>query len=260
MTRNKAVGLKQTQLSRLWSNRTIRIFVDVSDTIALPPIGNNVFDPHEIALKEIVSEDEAAMGGSNTGKTKFLLDAKTGLKHFDRIKRDNSINILERYKVWLDPFIGKLRKSHFIKLVQDWRLQTNFLEGIRILREKFNLPDNYPLEIVSGNLVDINEAFVTRPDIADILRLNNISFPIGEIQGIKLEYSKDGIYEGYMNSNGTLYYSDHTEFPKQCLTIGDDAMEKYGFGPFLINVQSFNEGSISNVVQEKLSESSLNIL
>ncbi|MFC1517833.1 hypothetical protein ACFL5G_04660, partial [Candidatus Margulisiibacteriota bacterium] len=103
------------------------------------------------------------------------------------------------------------------------------------------------------NLVNMNAAFLDRPDITKILKDNHLYFPLEKIQGIRL-LMDNGIYQGRKETTGQLFAANSDHFPINCIVIGDDPMEKYGFGDFLVNVQTFDKNKTRLTISKRMPE------
>lgn len=223
-----------------------KIYIDVSDTMALPPKGKKVFESHEMELMRIVSKDPSVFKNTNQ-KEFFIKDVKRGYEKFLEIRRNNKISIEERYRTWIEPFTGFLNKKHIDHLVEDWQINTNFINGIELIDR--SLKEYIDMEIVSGNLVNINKRFLEKKELLNMIkeiRPANINF---SIQGIELLFDRNGTFQGEIKRNGELFYADYTCFPGNCIVVGDDAMEKYGFKDLFINVQNFDEQKCRDIMQ-----------
>ncbi len=219
------------------------IYVDVSDTFALSPLGTEQFSPHEIALMHLVNEDPLIFPqGKEFQRGNFIAECEEGYAEFMRIRRDQTIPIAQRYEPLLEPFVGKLHRRHFEQWVSEWRFNSRFLDGVKLLRDTLDLPRDYPFEIASGNLVPINRAFMERPDVAAILKTHGINFAV--IQGVDLEFDAAGFFTGKVDVVGSLFYANADQYPKNCFVLGDDIMEERGFSPFMVNVQTFDPGKM----------------
>ena len=237
------------------AEQIVKIFADASDTLMLPPEGLDKFPSHEEKLRTVVE----ARTADETLKQTFISEAAAGYAEFQEKRRNNNIPIGDRYLMWLRPFQNaKLSKSDIATLVKDWRLNGNFLEAVKIIREKLGLgtDETIHITIVSGALVDLNEAFINRADVKPLLDELNIKF---DIEGVKLGWDDSGYFDGTVTAQGKMFYAQAKEFPKDAIVIGDNLMEKYGFsGPdapaAFANVQSFNKDAVTKVVSQKITE------
>ncbi len=228
---------------------TLQIYSDVSDTIFLPPIGEEQFSSHEVKLMELVSKDIPEGPERNS----FIEECKKGYELFSQIRRNPEIDIRERYMAWLKPFIGKLHNRHFSELVEDWRFKDTYLEAVALIRKRLGVSDDFPIvsTIESGNLVNMNLAAVDRQDVKRLFRDNDI---VMKIDGIELVMDRNGYFQGELVVHGNLFYASAKDYPEDSLVIGDDPMEKYGFGTrgILLNVQTFSKAEAETVIERWL--------
>lgn len=230
-------------------NKLPTFYLDVTDTIALPPIGYSKFGMNEVKLKEIVSKDIKDTDERNL----FIKTCERSLELFINRRRDSTIPIGRRYFLWLKPFIGLLRNKHFNKLVKSWTFNEKMITPTSLIRRSFNLPSDHKIEFIveSGNVTNIVHAFLNRKDIAKKLKENNINI---RVDGVELILDKNKVFQGKMKVHGNLFVADSNEYPEDCLVVGDNAMEKYGFGNILLNIQTYDSDEIEKRIKLKIQQ------
>ncbi len=228
------------------------IYADMSDTIALPPEGEDIFSAHEISLRLLVAKD---ISEENNERFEFIKRAGKGYRMFEKFRRDQNIAIEDRYNHWLEPFEGYLQQKHIDELVKGWRINEEFFEVIKLLREEMGLAkdEELEIEISSGNPININYAFMQREDVAARLAELNVEITY---QGIELLMT-NATYKGAISTRGTLFYADHNAYPENSIVIGDNPMMKYGFGSkysptCFVNAQDFHKGKAIAAIRAKL--------
>ncbi|HUW21877.1 MAG TPA: hypothetical protein VMW41_04390 [Candidatus Bathyarchaeia archaeon] len=207
------------------------VYSDFSDTIVKPSVGDK-FPPFELEL--------AKFAGIN------LSDP---YEHFVSIRRDDSIPYEERMKIWLKPFIGLLTQQHIERLVSTFSYNENYNKAVELVKEKLRT-DSLEIIIVSGTLWQIIDTFLKGKTAFVYLKESGITFKMG---ATKIHFNKDGKYDGQLIVTDKLAFAPASSFPNQCLVIGDNAMEKYGFGERLLNVQTYNPQLIAQQVDSYLS-------
>lgn len=216
------------------------IFVDISDTVALPPEGIEKFPPHEITLRNLVLQ-----GVDGAEAETLRVEAEEGYELFQRTRRDKKISAETSYGYWLAPFAGKLTVEHMTQLVADWRFNPGFTEAVALIRDALGIPpdETVRITVVSGNVATINRVFFEREDIARILREHHIE--VETIQGVEL-VMENGVFQGGLQTVGTLFNASPDDFPQNAFVIGDNPMEGYGFNvlPLFINAQSLDIASV----------------
>ncbi|MFH1625699.1 MAG: hypothetical protein ABID54_11180, partial [Pseudomonadota bacterium] len=232
-----------------------KIYLDVSDTFALAA-GGGRFEPHEIALRKIVSEET-----NGFSRISFISETIKGLAMFNNARKGENRNKMitgelpvERvYRYWTAPFMGKLHTRHFERLVKDWEINESFFEIVGILREKLGFSQDEEIEITieSGNAVQINEAICRRPDAK--ARLEELNVKIIH-DGISLIMGEDGYYTGRMISKGDLWYKNPEHYPVGSIIIGDETMVRYGFADAetckatFLNAETFDREQVESVL------------
>jgi len=205
-----------------------QIFSDFSDTIAKPSVGAK-FPPFELELGKLVG-----------------IDISTQYNHFLSVRRDGSIPYEERMSIWLKPFVGLLSQKHIDQLASTFSYNENFSKAVELLKDR--LKTNSPeITIVSGTLWQIINSFLKGKTASRRLKGNNIHFRIG---AAKILFGKNGKYNGSLVVTDILACSPARSFPEKCLILGDNAMETYGFGEKLLNVQNFDENTISGRIDK----------
>jgi len=203
----------------------MKIFSDFSDTIAKPKFGNK-FPPFEIELGKMIEQEL-----NSDLKEFFNLKYTKGYEEFLKIRRDDSIPYEKRALTWLEPFTNLLNINHIKKLTLGFDLNDNFIDFTKNLARILN-KDKIEITIVSGTLTQIIQEFLFRENIKK--ELNFIDF---NILATELDMDSDGYFNGNIKNTEELVYKGN--FPENCLIIGDDAMERYGLGERLFNVQSY---------------------
>lgn len=211
------------------------VYTDFSKTIADPPPGEKNFRPHEIDLRDRVAKDIR----HPFERWKFLISAWVAYKLFMVIRRDFTIPAEVRYGVWLRPFEGYLHERHFHDLVSDWQLNEQFFKGVEAVRKAKGLQENDLLTIIvtAPNLSLLMQAFLDRPDVREKMTQARVRF---EMDGLKIDMYKSA-YKGIVHRMSERADIGAKVYPKDCFVIGDNDMERYGFGSRLINVQDWDE-------------------
>lgn len=204
----------------------MKIFSDFSDTIAKPGSGNK-FPPFELELGKMIEQEL-----NPDLKEDFNLKYTQGYEEFLKIRRNDSIPYEERALTWLEPFTNLLNITHIKRLTLGFDLNENFIDFAKNMANTLST-DKLEIIIVSGTLTQIIQEFLSREDVKK--ELNFIDF---NILATDLDTNSDGYFTGKIKNTDELVYKGN--FPEDCLIIGDDAMEKYGLGERLVNVQSYN--------------------
>ena len=87
----------------------------------------------------------------------------------------------------------------------------------------------------------IINSFLTREDIFIQMKNENISF---DIKAAKLIFDSQGKFSGNLEETDPLAFSTAEQYPADCIVLGDNAMEAYGFGNRLLNLQNYHEEEI----------------
>lgn len=214
----------------------MKIFSDFSDTIAKPKFGNK-FPPFELELGKMIEQEL-----NSDLKENFNLKYSKGYEEFLKIRRDDSIPYEKRALTWLEPFTNLLNINHIKKLTLGFDLNDNFIDFTKNLARILN-KDKLEITIVSGTLTQIIQEFLSRNDVKK--ELNLIDF---NILATDLDMNSDGYFTGNIKNTDELVYKGN--FPENCLIIGDDAMENYGLGERLVNVQSYKSEDANRIVEK----------
>lgn len=211
------------------------IISDFSDTIATSASGQK-FPPFELELGKIVAADKL----TKTPDVEKFINANTQTyEDFLKVRRDISMPFNDRMKVWLKPFTLYLEPKHIDTLVASFQLNPNYLEVTRLLKNAFNLK-TLNITIASGTLWQIISSFLSKESIKNQLSNENIKF---DIKAAKLIF-QNNVFSGELEYTDPIAYAVSTEYPNEYLVIGDNAMEKYGFGERLLNVQDYNKETV----------------
>jgi hypothetical protein len=203
----------------------MKIYSDFSDTVAKPKTGDK-FPPFELELGKMIEQEiDTAL------KDKFVSKYSDGYKNFQAIRRDNSIPYEKRALTWLQPFTNLLNVRHIKKLVSEFELNKNFVDFTKNLTGAL-YTKKLEITIVSGTLTQIIKEFLNRESVKN--NLNYINF---NILATDLIMNSEGYFTGKIKNTNELVYKGN--FPDKCLIIGDNAMENYGLGARLINVQNY---------------------
>lgn len=217
----------------------MKIFSDFSDTIAKPKHGDK-FPPFELELGKMIEEEL-----SSDLVEDFNLKYSQGYEEFLKIRRDDSIPYEKRALTWLKPFIDLLNINHIKKLTLEFDLNKNFIDFTKDIT-KILVTDKIEITIVSGTLTQIIQEFLSREDIKK--ELNFIDF---NILATDLDMNSDGYFTGKIKDTNELVYRGN--FPENCLIIGDNAMENYGLGERLVNVQSYQPDEAIKIARKLVS-------
>ena len=217
----------------------MKIFSDFSDTIAKPQSGNK-FTPFELELGKMIEQEI-----SSDLKENFNLKYTQGYEEFLKIRRDDTIPYEERALTWLEPFTNLLNTNHIKRLTLGFDLNENFIDFTKSLANILS-KDKLEITIVSGTLSQIIQEFLSRKDVKN--RLDYIEF---NILATDLDMNSEGYFSGNIKNTDELVYKGN--FPDNCLIIGDDAMEKYGLGERLVNVQSYDSGEAKKIAERLVS-------
>ncbi len=203
----------------------MKIFSDFSDTIAKPRHGDK-FPPFEIELGKLIEKDLDPDLIEN-----FNLKYSQGYEEFVKIRRNDSIPYEKRALTWLEPFTNLLNINHIKRLILEFDLNKNFIDFTKNLT-KILAADKIEITIVSGTLTQIIQEFLSQENVKK--ELNFIDF---NILATDLDINSDGYFTGKIKDTNELVYKGN--FSNDCLIIGDNAMENYGLGGRLVNVQSY---------------------
>lgn len=203
--------------------KNYKIYSDFSDTIAEPSSGDK-FPSFELELGKLAGVDNSVQ-----------------YKHFLSVRRDVSIPCEERMKIWLKPFVGILTQQHIDQLTSTFSYNENYSKAVDLIKEKLK-SDSLEITIVSGTLWQIIESFLKGKIASACLKERDITFKIG---ATKIHFNQNGKYDGQLVVTNKLAFSPASSFPNKCLIIGDNTMEKYGFGEKLLNVQNYDPKLIS---------------
>jgi chemotaxis response regulator CheB/SAM-dependent methyltransferase/chemotaxis methyl-accepting protein methylase len=222
-------------------------YSDFSGTLT-PPLPS-----HEVRLKELVLQGMQ----EETERQKFLTESEAGYQRFMTIRNDRTIPLVDRYRAWLDPFVGKLGWVHLRQLVADWPLNENWLRAVEILRKAKELPLSVPVQItlVSGAPAQLIEAFLQREDVARRLRALNITI---HIDAVHLEMDPEGLFTGKLTPATPLLSEGPSAYPVHSVVLGDEPMKKYGFGTRLVLVDgdNYDPVSVERTIQEQITAAS----
>lgn len=207
-----------------------QIFSDFSDTIAKSTVGDK-FSPFELELGKLVG-----------------LDISAKYEHFLSIRRDETIPPEERMQIWLEPFVNLLTPRHIDQLVSTFAYNENYSKTIELLKDKLHTK-SLEITIVSGTLWQIIDSFLRGKIASKCLKGSGVTFKIG---ATKILFSENGKYNGSLVVTNKLAFSPASSFPEKCLVVGDNAMETYGFGERLLNVQNFDKKIISKRIENYL--------
>ena len=217
----------------------MKIFSDFSDTIAKPR-SENKFPPFELELGKMIEQEL-----SPDSQVDFNLRYSSGYEEFLKIRRDDTIPYERRALTWLQPFTDLLNINHLKKLTLEFDLNQNFIDFTKGLSTVLNT-DKLNITIVSGTLTQIIQEFLSREDIKK--ELYYIDF---NILATDLDMNSDGYFTGNIKNTDELVYKGN--FPNDCLIIGDDAMEKYGLGEKLVNVQNYDSEEAKKIAEKLVS-------
>lgn len=198
------------------------IISDFSDTIATTKDCSK-FPPFELELGKMLG-----------------IDNRQSYEEFLKVRRDNSIPYNERIKIWLKPFTSLLEIKHIEILVSTFELNLNFINAVKLIKERLK-EDSIEIKIASGTLWQIINCFLMRKDVFEQTTGENITF---DIKAAKLVFDGQGKYSGDLEETDPLAYSTAGQYPDDYLVLGDNAMESYGFGNKLLNVQNYNKEGI----------------
>lgn len=217
----------------------MKIFSDFSDTIAKPLSGNK-FPPFELELGKMIEQEL-----DSDLKENFNLKYTQGYEEFLKIRRNDTIPYEKRALTWLEPFTNLLNINHIKRLTLEFDLNENFIDFTKSLANILS-KDKLEITIVSGTLSQIIQEFLSREDVKN--RLDYIEF---NILATDLDMNSEGYFSGNIKNTDELVYKGN--FPDNCLIIGDDAMEKYGLGERLVNVQSYDSGEAKKIAERLVS-------
>ena len=161
----------------------------------------------------------------------FNLKYSQGYEEFVKIRRNDSIPYEKRALTWLEPFTNLLNINHIKRLILEFDLNKNFIDFTKNLT-KILAADKIEITIVSGTLTQIIQEFLSQENVKK--ELNFIDF---NILATDLDINSDGYFTGKIKDTNELVYKGN--FSNDCLIIGDNAMENYGLGGRLVNVQSY---------------------
>lgn len=212
----------------------MKIFSDFSDTIAKPRHGDK-FPPFEIELGKLIEK-----GLDPDLIENFNLKYSQGYEEFVKIRRNDSIPYEKRALTWLEPFTNLLNINHIKRLILEFDLNKNFIDFTKNLT-KILAADKIEITIVSGTLTQIIQEFLSQENVKK--ELNFIDF---NILATDLDINSDGYFTGKIKDTNELVYKGN--FSNDCLIIGDNAMENYGLGEKLVNVQSYDSNAAIKIV------------
>ena len=198
------------------------IISDFSDTIATSEDGSK-FPPFELKLGKMLG-----------------IDNRDSYEEFIKVRRDNSFAYNDKMKIWLKPFISTLEMVNIENLTSTFRLNPNFFKAVKLIKERLAV-DDLKITIVSGTLWQIINSFLSRKEVQEQVTREKILF---DIKAAKLIFDDRGKFSGNLEETDPPAYSTVEQYPADYLILGDNAMESYGFGNRLLNVQNYNEGEI----------------
>jgi len=211
------------------------IFSDFSDTIAKPIIGDK-FPPFELELGKLAGVDVSAQ-----------------YEHFLYMRKAGTIEYEEIMQIWLKPLINRLTLKHIEQLVSTFSYNENFSMVVELLKNKLHTK-SLEITITSGTLWQIIDRFLKGRAASEYLKRINVKFKIG---ATKILFNEEGKYDGQLFVTDKLTFAPTSLFPEKCLIIGDNAMENYGFGQKLLNVQNFNTKVINKRIEIYLNQPGL---